>query len=107
MNCCAQPCRKITHVANCIDEENPLLIGTIEDVLTNVVVFAMNIATQRIDQYAATSSASGVVELEEDVRFVSLSPMRFFIRLQSELQGDNVIIDNEYECVEITFGAIK
>jgi len=107
MNCCAQPCRKITHVSSCIDEDNPLLIGTIEDTLTNVVVFAMNIATQRIDQYAAVSSASGVVELKEDVRFVSLAPMRFFMRLQSDLQGDNVIIDNEYECVEITFGAIK
>ena len=106
MTCCNEPCKKLNHVSSCIDEENPLLIGTIEELEEPVVVFALNLATGIIYQYPATSNALGVVEISEDVRFVSLAPILFFIRLQSDLQGDNVTIDNDFNCIEYVFGRV-
>jgi hypothetical protein len=90
----------------CVIELN---FGTIEEVSTQVTMFALNTANNRIDQCLIVSSVTGelIFEPEEIEYFSQNVPYRFFFRLEPLEPNLELTIDTEtYECVEITFGVI-
>jgi hypothetical protein len=90
----------------CVIELN---FGSIEEVSTQVTMFALNTANNRIDQYLIVSSVTGelIFEPEEIEYFSQNVPYRFFFRLEPLEPNLELTIDAEtYECVEITFGVI-
>ena len=106
MNCCNSDCYQMKVVDPCVIELN---FGTIEEVSTQVTMFALNTASGRIDQYLLVSSVSGalVFEPEEEEYFAQRVPYRFFFRTEPLEPNLVLTIDDEtYECVEITFGVI-
>jgi hypothetical protein len=91
----------------CVIELN---FGTIEELDTQVTMFALNMASGRIDQYLLVSSATGelIFEPEEIEYFSTNVPFRFFFR--TEPLEPNLVLtigEDTYECVEITFGVIS
>ncbi len=106
MNCCNSDCYQMKVVDPCVIELN---FGTIEEVSTQVTMFALNTASGRIDQYLLVSSVSGelIFEPEEEEYFAQRVPYRFFFRTEPLEPNLVLTIDTEtYECVEITFGVI-
>jgi hypothetical protein len=90
----------------CVIELN---FGTIEEVSTQVTMFALNTANNRIDQYLIVSSVTGelIFEPEEIEYFSQNVPYRFFFRLEPLEPNLELTIETEtYECVEITFGVL-
>ncbi len=107
MSCCPSECRKLHHIAACVDADNPLLVGVIDEIDTDVIVFARNSATQKLQRFEVTSTATGAVLIEEDLRFITAMPMEFYIRASDDVNGANLTIDDVYECVEFIFGNIN
>ena len=106
MTCCSSDCYQMKVVDPCVIELN---FGTIEEVSTQVTMFALNVASGRIDQYLIVSSITGelIFEPEEIEYFAQRVPYRFFFRLEPLEPNLELTIDEEtYECVEITFGVI-
>jgi len=106
MNCCNSDCYQMKVVDPCVIELN---FGTIEEVSTQVTMFALNTANNRIDQYLIVSSVTGelIFEPEEIEYFSQEVPYRFFFRVEPLEPNLELTIDTEtYECVEITFGVL-
>lgn len=106
MNCCNSDCYQMKVVDPCVIE---LDFGTIEEVSTQVTMFALNTASGRIDQYLLVSSITGALVFapEEEEYFAKNVPYRFFFRTEPLEPNLVLTIDAEtYECVEITFGVI-
>ena len=106
MNCCNSDCYQMKVVDPCVIELN---FGTIEEFSTQVTMFALNTANNRIDQYLIVSSVTGelIFEPEEIEYFSQNVPYRFFFRTEPLEPNLELTIDTEtYECVEITFGVL-
>ena len=106
MTCCNSNCYQLRVPDPCVIE---LDFGTIEEVSTQVTMFALNTASGRIDQYLLVSSITGALIFapDEEEYFAQNVPYRFFFR--TEPLGPNLVLTigtETYECVEITFGVI-
>lgn len=99
-------CPKVCEVSACANE---IVIGTIDDADTDVIVQFTELITGRIKQFESTSDGSGdvSVDIEDERNFFTPN---FIYELRILASNDNqcdtlpFTIDSiEYECVEVRF----